>query len=174
MQVREAVTVLRPLDEVYNFWLDFENLPRFMSHLESVRVTGNGRSHWKSKGPAGSHVEWDAEVVDAVPNEMISWRSVENADIANSGSVTFVEAPGDRGTEVHVSLSYDPPGGGVGKMVAKLFGEEPGQQVRSDLKRFKQVMETGEVVHSDSSIHKGMHPAQPDEATEREMEAAER
>src|SRR5215212_9007441 len=109
MVVREAITVLRPLEEVYSFWQDFENLPRFMSHLESVEVTGNGRSHWKSKGPAGSSVEWDAEVTEAVPNERIAWRSVENADVENSGSVMFMEAPGDRGTEVHVILNYDPP-----------------------------------------------------------------
>jgi uncharacterized membrane protein len=161
MDVRKSITVNRPPEELYRFWHDFENLPRFMSHLESVRVIDNGRSHWKAKAPAGKAVEWDAEVVDDRPNELIAWRSLEGADVENSGSVRFTPAPGGRGTEVHVRLQYDPPGGAIGAMAAKLFGEEPTQQVYDDLRAFKQVMEAGEVVRSDASIHARPHPAQP-------------
>jgi uncharacterized membrane protein len=108
-------------------------------------------------------VEWEAETVEDRPNELIAWRSLPDASIPNSGTIRFKDAPGDRGTEIHVELRYQPPGGKLGSLIAKLFGEEPDQQVKGDLRRFKQVMETGEIVHSDSSIHSGMHPAQPPE-----------
>ncbi|MBF9127876.1 SRPBCC family protein [Plantactinospora sp. S1510] len=146
-----TVTINRSADEVYRFWRDFENLPRFMYHLESVRSDGDGRSHWTVKGPAGRRVEWDAEVVEDHLSEMISWRSVRGARVPNAGRVRFARAAGGRGTEVRVELAYAPPGGAVGRAVAKLFGEEPEQQIRDDLRRFKQVMETGEVVRSDGS-----------------------
>jgi uncharacterized membrane protein len=161
IQVRKSITVNRPQEEVYTYWRDFENLPRFMSHLESVQVMDARRSHWKAKAPLGTTVEWDAELVEDRPDELISWRSLEGAGVANQGSVRFVKAPGGRGTEVHVELSYDPPAGALGATFAKLFGEEPSQQVDGDLRRFKQVLEVGEVVHSDASIHRGPHPAQP-------------
>jgi uncharacterized membrane protein len=161
MHVKKAITVNRSPEEVYRFWHDFKNLPRFMDHLESVQVTGDRRSHWKAKAPAGRTVEWDAEMVEDRPNELIAWRSLEGADVDNSGSVRFVPAPGDRGTEVHVELRYDPPGGAIGATIAKLFGEEPAQQVNADLRRFKQVMELGEVVQSDATVHGRSHPAQP-------------
>ncbi|MDQ3138604.1 MAG: SRPBCC family protein [Gemmatimonadota bacterium] len=161
VEVRRQITINRPAEEVYRFWRDFENLPQFMEHLESVQSLGDRRSHWKARAPAGTTVEWDAEIIEDRPNERISWRSVDDAEVPNTGSVRFVPAPGDRGTEVHVELRYDPPGGTIAAAIAKLFGEEPGQQVRGDLRRLKQVMETGEVVHSDASIHRGMHPAQP-------------
>ena len=161
IHVEQAVTIKRPRTEVYGFWHNFENLPRFMAHLESVEVTGDGRSHWTARAPAGTTVEWDAETVEDRPNELITWRSLPDASVPNSGSVRFVDAPGDRGTEVHVELRYQPPGGKLASWIAKLFGEEPEQQVKGDLRRFKQVMETGEVVHSDASIHQGPHPAQP-------------
>jgi uncharacterized membrane protein len=164
--VREAITVQRPREEVYRFWHDFSNLPRFMEHLESVEVLDEGRSHWKAKAPVGSSVEWDAEIVSERDGEFIAWRSLQNADVSNRGSVRFEDAPGNRGTEVHVELEYEPPGGRLGAIVAKLFGEEPGQQVRGDLRRFKQVMELGEVVQSDASLHKGAHPARPPEREE--------
>jgi uncharacterized membrane protein len=159
--VVRSVTIRQPIDTVYGFWRNFENLPRFMEHLESVRVTGDRQSHWVAKAPAGRTVEWDAETVEDRPNELIAWRSLPGASVPNSGQVRFRQADGDRGTEVHVELRYDPPAGKLGALVAKLFGEEPGQQVSGDLRRLKQVLETGEVVHSDSSIHSGMHPAQP-------------
>ncbi|HET9529514.1 MAG TPA: SRPBCC family protein [Blastocatellia bacterium] len=157
----KAITVNRPVEEVYRFWRDFRNLPRFMSHLESVEVIDERRSHWVAKAPAGATVEWDAEIIEDRPNELIAWRSLEGADVENSGSVRFRRAPGERGTEIRVEMEYTPPGGIIGATVAKLFGREPGQQIKGDIYRFKQVLETGEVVHSDASIHRGMHPAQP-------------
>ncbi len=162
VHVVRAITVGRPAEEVHRFWRALDNLPRFMSHLESVIVLDDRRSHWKARAPAGASVEWDAEIVEDRP-DLLAWRSLPGAGVPNTGSVRFSPAPGGRGTEVLVELRYDPPGGKVGAMIAKLFGEEPGQQVDADLRRFKQVMETGEVVHSDASIHGGMHPAQPPE-----------
>jgi uncharacterized membrane protein len=159
--VQKSVTVGRPVQEVYDFWRDFTNLPRFMRHLESVTELGGNRSHWVAKAPAGAAVEWDAELVEDRRNELISWRSLENADVESSGVVRFREAPGGRGTEVRVEMRYDPPGGRAGALFAKLFREEPGQQVSDDLRAFKQVMEVGEVVLSDATYDRGMHPAQP-------------
>lgn len=147
-RVRTAITINRPPEEVYRYWRDFENLPRFMFHLQSVRETGDGRSHWVARAPAGRTVEWDAEIVEDVPNERIAWRSVEGD---NSGVVSFRPAPGGRGTEVALDLEYAMTAGAVGAAVAKLFGEHPEQQVKDDLRRFKQVLETGEVVRSDAS-----------------------
>ena len=163
IQVTQALTVNRPVDEVYRFWRDFQNLPRFMHHLESVQVTGERRSHWQAKAPAGRTVEWDAEMVEDRPNEMIAWRSLAGADVDNSGSVRFTPAPRGRGTEVRVELRYNPPGGRLGAAVAKLFGEEPEQQLRDDLRAFKQVLETGEVTQSEATIHGRPHPARPPE-----------
>jgi uncharacterized membrane protein len=160
--VREqAITVGLTPEEVYRFWRNFENLPRFMRHLEQVQVIDEVRSHWVAVGPAGTRFEWDAEVTEDRPGRLLRWRSLPGADIENYGTVWFTRAPGDRGTEIHVRLIYHPPMGALGAAAAKLFGEEPGQQIKGDLARLKQVLETGEVVHSDSSIHRGMHPAQP-------------
>ena len=161
IRVRRSVTVLRMPEEVYTFWRDFRNLPRFMEHLESVEVLDDRRSRWRAKAPVGTDVEWEAEIVEDTPNELITWRSLPGSEVDNTGSVKFVPAPGGRGTEIHVELRYDPPGGKLGATIAKLFGEAPEQQVLSDLRRLKQVMETGEVVHSDASIHRGPHPARP-------------
>ncbi|HVF91960.1 MAG TPA: SRPBCC family protein, partial [Blastocatellia bacterium] len=159
----QAITIRRPAEELYRYWRDFGKLPQFMEHLESVQVLDERRSHWVAKAPAGTSVEWDAEITEDRPNELISWRSVEGSDVENFGSVRFVRAPGDRGTEVWVEVEYNPPAGALGAAIAKLFGEAPEQQIKGDLFRFKQVMETGEVVKSDSSIHRGPHPAQPPE-----------
>jgi uncharacterized membrane protein len=156
-----SVTVNKPIAEVFAYWRSLENLPNFMEHLESVTVLDNRRSHWKAKAPAGTSVEWDAEIVEERENEMISWRSMPGAVVPNAGTVRFKEAPGGQGTEVHVVMEYHIPGGTVGSVVAKLFREEPDQQVRDDLRHFKQVMETGEIVKSDASIHTGMHPGRP-------------
>lgn len=145
IKVEKSVTINRPHEELYGFWRNFENLPRFMNHLESVHVTGGDRSHWVAKAPAGTTVEWDAEVYNEKENEMIAWRSLEGADVASAGSVHFTPAAAGRGTVVRVVLKYDPPGGAVGAAVAKLFGENPEQQIEEDLRRFKQVMESGEV-----------------------------
>ncbi|GAA2709893.1 SRPBCC family protein [Micromonospora olivasterospora] len=150
-RVQASVTINRSAEDAYRFWHDFENLPRFMSHLESVRMVGDRRSHWTAKAPAGRRVEWDAEIVADRPNEMITWRSVDGATVPNSGSVRFVPAAGGRGTEVRVDLEYAPPGRMFGAALAKIFGEHPQQQICDDLRRFKQVMETGEIARSDGS-----------------------
>ena len=168
MQVKKAITINRPVAEVYAFWRDFENLPRFMYHLEMVETTGANRSHWTAKAPGGGTVEWEAEVTEDRPNELIAWRSIgTDDDVRNSGIVRFVPAPGDRGTEIHVAIDYDPPAGKAGALIAKLFGEDPGEQTADDIHRLKQVLETGEVLRSHGSPE-GMgrtmlrqRPAQP-------------
>jgi len=151
--------------EVYGFWRNLQNLPSFMEHLEAVTVTGEGRSHWVAKAPAGTTVEWDAVTTEDRPNQRISWRSIEGSDIDNSGTVEFQKAPGNHGTIVRVELRYTPPAGMVGSTIAKLFGEEPGQQISDDLRRLKQVLEVGEVVVSDGTYFSNgiltQRPAQP-------------
>jgi len=164
IHVHKSITVNRPAEEVYRFWHDFQNLPRFMGHLESVQVLDAGRSHWKAKAPAGRTVEWDAQIVTDRPNELISWHSVEGSTIMNSGAVRFTPAPGNRGTEVRVELRYEAPGGALGSGLAKLLGEEPAVQIGDDLRAFKQVMETGEVMRSDTAVQgrrNGPQPMQP-------------
>jgi uncharacterized membrane protein len=162
-------------DDVYRFWRNFENLPRFMKHLESVEDLGDGRSRWTAKGPAGTSVDWEATIVADVPGEVITWRSLENSDVDNAGAVRFERAPGNRGTIVKVNIQYNPPAGVIGAAVAKLFGEEPGQQLNDDLRRFKQVLEVGEVVVSDATLlgtgYFAQRPARP--ASVDELEAAE-
>ncbi len=162
---RESITIGRPVEEVYRFWRDFQNLPRFMAHLDTVEILDERRSHWVARGPADRSIEWQAELVEDVPNERIAWRSIAGAgtELEHAGSVRFVAAPGGRGTEVHVEMRYDAPFGRVGVALAKLFGRAPAQEVKGDLKRLKQVLETGEVIRSDASIHSGMHPARPPE-----------
>jgi len=163
VEVHQTITINRPAEELYRFWRDFQNLPRVMTHLESVEAGGNGRSHWTARGPAGMTVEWDADVTEDRPNQFIAWRSV-GGQVDTAGSVRFVPAPGGRGTEVHVQMRYDPPGGVLGQWAAQLFGEAPEQQVYDDLRHFKQVMETGQVVLSEGSFdgsHNVQRPAQP-------------
>jgi uncharacterized membrane protein len=156
LSLHAAITVRRPREEVYGFWRDMENLPRFMMHLRSVEVIDQRRSRWTARGPIGKTVEWEARIVEDRPEELIAWRSAAGAGVRNSGSVSFTDAPGGRGTEVRVELRFDPPGGMVGAAFARLLGEHPDQQVRDDLRRFKQVMETGEVVRSEGSPE-GVH-----------------
>ena len=163
--VKQSVTVQRSADEAYAFFRDLQNLPRFMFHLESVLEESPGRSRWRAKGPLGVTVEWQAEIIEERPGELIAWRSLPGADVPNRGVVTFKSAPGNLGTEITVELSYDPPVGAVGKTIARLFGREPSQEISADLRRLKQVLETGEVMHSDASIHRGMHPARPSRAS---------
>ncbi len=150
IKVSKSVTVNRPVEDLYAFWRDFENLPQFMNHLKSVKVMdGNGnRSHWVANAPAGQTVEWDAEIINEQANRLIAWRSLPDAQIANAGAVMFQPASGNRGTEVKVELEYNPPAGVLGALIAKLFGEEPEQQIDEDLRRFKQYMETGEVANN--------------------------
>jgi uncharacterized membrane protein len=161
VRVKETVTVRCSVEEAYRFWRDFQNLPRFMNHLASVRMSGPGRLHWKAEGPAGLKFEWDAEIVDDRPNELIAWRVLPGGEVAGAGSVEFKPAPGQRGTEVVMELRYEPPGGRVVARLAKLFGEALEVQAERDLRAFKQIMEVGEVVHSDASIHRCLHPARP-------------
>jgi uncharacterized membrane protein len=146
IHVEVAFTINKLPWELYEYWRNFENLPKIMSHLESVTVIDERRSRWVAKAPsiAGGKVEWDAEIINDEPNALIAWRSLPNADVDNAGSVRFVPASGDRGTEVKVVIDYIPPAGVVGKWVARLFGEEPTQQITEDLRKFKRVMETGE------------------------------
>jgi uncharacterized membrane protein len=151
VDARSAITVNAPPEAAYAAWRDFEALPSFMYHLKSVQVTADGCSHWVAKAPAGTTVEWDAETVDDVPGQRISWRSAPGSSVENAGTVEFRPAPGGRGTEIHVELRYQPPGGAIGAVVAKLFGEEPNQQLADDLRRFKQLLETGEIARSDGS-----------------------
>ena len=140
IKVERSVVVGRPAAEVYQFWRNFENLPRFMDHLASVTVIDENHSHWVAKAPAGLRMEWDATIHNEIENELIAWRSLPGADVNNAGSVHFAPT-GDGRTEVRVVLSYQPPAGKLGAAVAKLLGEEPSQQVEDDLRRFKQVME---------------------------------
>jgi uncharacterized membrane protein len=145
IKVHRTIVIDKPAEELYRFWRDLENLPKFMDHLKSVEVTDKERSRWAAKAPAGMTVEWDAEITVDRENEMIGWRSLEGADVDNAGYVRFETAPGGRGTLVRVHLQYNPPAGKIGGTVAKLFGEEPELQIQDDLHRFKQLMETGEI-----------------------------
>jgi uncharacterized membrane protein len=145
VHVTKSVTINKPAAELYRFWRNFENLPVFMSHLESVSAGDETHSHWKASAPFAYSVEWDAEVTSDIENERIGWRSIQGSDIANSGVVEF-HSTADRGTEVKVHLTYEAPGGRLGALAAKLFGEEPGQQVAEDLRRFKALMEAGSIM----------------------------
>ncbi|QMS87454.1 SRPBCC family protein [Nostoc edaphicum CCNP1411] len=145
IKVEKTVTINKSAEELYRFWHNFENLPTFMKHLKSVKVYNEKRSHWIANAPLGNSVEWDAEILEDRENEFISWASVEGADVDNSGFVRFKKAPLDRGTEVKIVLEYNPPGGALGATVAKLFGEEPEQQIGDELRRFKMLMEAGEI-----------------------------
>lgn len=162
--MKKSQIIDRPAEELYEFWRDFENLPRFMPHLEFV-VTGDRRSHWVMKGPADRTVEWGAEITEDRPGELIAWHSVEGADVENAGSVRFEPAPGGRGTIVKVEITYNPPGGVIGEWLAKLTGDEPEQQAQEALHRFKQLMETGEIIVSDGTLWENgyltQRPAQP-------------
>ena len=142
IQVERAVTVNRPKAELYQMWRDFENLPRFMEHLESVQVdrSDGDRSHWVAKGPLDRRVEWDAEIIEERENELLVWKSLPGSTVESMGRVEFLDAPGGRGTIVHVSMEYNPPAGSLGAAFAKLFGKEPGHQINADLRRFKQIM----------------------------------
>jgi uncharacterized membrane protein len=173
IKVDKSITINKSAEELYSFWRDFENLPQIMSHLESVTDYGRGRSHWVAKGPMGMDINWDAEMVGDIPNRMISWRSLEGARVPNAGSVRFNEAPG-RGTEITVSLKYNPPGGRIGAAIARLFGEEPHMQIDEDLRRFKQKLETGEIAttRGQTSGRKSMTDNQDNDTNHKVTEAS--
>jgi len=145
LPVVDSVTVSRPIDEVYAFWRDFENLPKFMAHLDTVVLLGGGRSHWEMRGPGNLPIEWDAEIIDDRRNDRISWRSLPGSSVEQSGSVHFRRAPGDRGTEVRLKMRYVPPGGAPGFAVAKALAAVTAEQVAEDLARFKQLLEAGTI-----------------------------
>ncbi|WP_075511859.1 SRPBCC family protein [Mycobacterium ostraviense] len=166
--LRAAVTVRRSPEDVYRFWSDLEKLPSFMHHLRSVTARDGGRSHWAVNAPVGQPVQWDAQVVEDVPNKRIAWQSVRDSGVRHGGSVEFTPTAAGDGTEVRVTIGYHIPGGALGKSVATLLGESPEQQVNDDLRRFKQILETGQVLYSDGSPEgtsalRQMHqqPAQP-------------
>lgn len=145
--VGRSVTINRPLGELFAYWRDFSNLPTFMENVVRVDVIDQARSHWVVKAPAGKTVEWDAIVTDEKTNAYIVWHSAEGADVVNRGRIDFRDA-GARGTVVSALISYDPPAGVIGKIIAKIFQREPAIQARRDLRRFKQLMETGEIATS--------------------------
>ena len=145
INVLESVTINQPIELLYRFWRNLENLPQFMRHLESVEKVTDTISHWRANGPAGSVVEWDAEIFNEIPNKLIAWRSLEGADVVSAGSVNFDSAMDGRGTRVTVHLQYSPPGGKVGAAIARLFGADAETEIRDDLRRFKQLLETRDV-----------------------------
>ncbi|MFT3895941.1 MAG: SRPBCC family protein [Anaerolineales bacterium] len=148
IRVERAVTINKPREELFRIWRNFENLGRFMQHLKYVRVdesSGGKRSHWVAKAPLGKEIEWDSEITEERENEYLAWKSLPDSIVQSGGSVRFEDAPGGRGTIVQVSMQYHPPAGSMGAAFAKLFGEEPSMQIRDDLRRFKQIMETGEI-----------------------------
>jgi uncharacterized membrane protein len=145
VNVLESVTINRPIEQLYRFWRNLENLPQFMRHLESVEKITDTISHWRAKGPAGTIVGWDAEIFNEIPNKLIAWRSLEGADVVSAGSVNFDADPGGRGTRVTVHLQYNPPLGKVGAAIAKLFGADAETEIREDLRRFKQLLEAGDM-----------------------------
>jgi uncharacterized membrane protein len=160
-EIVRTITINRSVDDVYAYWRDLTNLPRVFTHLESVQPSSELRSEWRTKPIAGTSATWNAEIVEDVPGAAIAWRTVDGSDLEHEGRVQFLLAPGDRGTEVHVRLCYAAPGGVVGAVMAKLLGADPAQRIGTDLRRLKQILETGAVMRSDASIHRGMHPARP-------------
>ena len=145
VHVRESIRLEVPLPEIYGFWRRFENLPRFMTHLPLVTESSAGKSHWVALGPAGLAVEWDAEIINEVDNKLIAWRSLPGSDVVTAGSVNFDAARAGRSTQVTVHLQYAPPAGKAGALIASLFGREPTQTIREDLRHFKQLLEAGEI-----------------------------
>jgi uncharacterized membrane protein len=151
INVRDAVRLETPLEDVFQFWRRLENLPKFMAHLERVTETDAGRSRWVARGPAGIRLEWDAEIINEVENQVIGWRSLADADLVSAGSVNFDRVRGGRSTQVTVHLQYAPPAGRVGAAVATLFGRAPARTIREDLRRLKHLLEAGELAQSAAS-----------------------
>jgi uncharacterized membrane protein len=145
VNVEEAVTINASADALFAFWRKFSLLPRFMANLVSVTEIDDRRSRWIVKAPAGRTVQWDAEIINEIPDELIGWRTLAGADVVSAGSVHFAPLASGRGTEVRVRMQYDPPAGRIGAAVAWMLGHDPASSVREDLRRFKQLMETGEV-----------------------------
>lgn len=153
VKVERSVTVNRPAAELYAFWRDPRNIPRFMELVDAVEPIDETHARWIAGGPAGKTLTWVAEIINDIPNELIAWKSVDDADVANAGSVHFRPAAGGRGTEVKLVVDYEPPGGRPGRMLAKLLGREPEAVLREDLRRFKRLMETGAEPTTDGQPH---------------------
>lgn len=149
VHIETSIAIDKPAAELYAFWRKLENLPLFMKNLESVTELSDGKTHWVARGLGDTRIEWDAEIFNQVENELIAWRSLENADVVNAGSVRFQPAPKGRGTYVRVTMNYNPPAGKVGSTLAKLLGTEPAQLIKEDLRRLKQIMEAGEIATVD-------------------------
>jgi uncharacterized membrane protein len=145
VQIQRTITIGLPPEDIYGFIRNFENLPRFMRHVQSVEMQGDKNAHWVIAGPAGRKMEWDSEIINDIPNELIAWQSVNCPDMENAGSIRFEKAPQDRGTILRLSLRYMPPAGSIGAAIAKLFGKDPEAEIAADLRRLKQLLETGEV-----------------------------
>ncbi|WP_445634058.1 SRPBCC family protein [Nostoc sp. DSM 114161] len=145
VKVEKTVTINKPAEELYRFWRNFQNLPRFIKHLKEVKVYDEKKTHWIVEGLLDRTLEWDAVIVEDRENEIISWASVQSAEFQNSGVVHFKPAPGNRGTEVKVVREFNPPGGAIGNAIAKLFGEDPKHNLTEDLRHFKMLMEAGEI-----------------------------
>jgi len=155
VDIAQSFLIDRPAEELYKFWRNFENLPDVMSHLQSVEVTDDRHSHWRADAPAlyGGYIEWDAEITTDEPNQRLAWRSLSGSQIQHEGAIEFQKAPGDRGTLVRVRMHYSPPAGQAGRLLAKLFGDSPEQQIREDLRRFKRLMEVGEAPTVEGQTH---------------------
>ena len=150
--VDERITIKRPIGELYRFWRNLENLPRFINHLESVEVLTETLSRWRAKAPANAVIEWNAEIINEVPNQVIGWRSIEGSDLVSAGSVHFNDAGSGRDTQVRVRMQYSPPGGKAGAMIAKLMGRDPAREIRDDLRRLKHLVEAGESATASGAI----------------------
>jgi uncharacterized membrane protein len=149
VHIETSIAIDKSPEELYSFWRDFKNLPLFMRNLDSVTELGERKSHWVASGIGNGKVEWDAEIYNEKENELIAWRSLENADVVNAGSVRFENGPTGHGTYVRVTMNYNPPAGKLGATVAQLFGAEPAQLIKEDLRRLKQIMEAGEIATID-------------------------
>lgn len=145
IHVRESIRLEKPVSEVYRFWRNLENLPRFMTHLKQVKDLGEGRSHWEARGPADATIEWTAEIINEVENKVLGWRSLPGSDVTTAGSVHFSPARGDRCTQLSVHLQYEPPAGRAGAFLLRLFGRNPSSMIREDLRHLKQLLEAGEI-----------------------------
>lgn len=171
--VGRSVTIARPREELFAYWRDFANLATFMENVEQVQpVGGDGHNVWTLRAPAGRTVDVETEIVREEPGQLIAWRSVEGSDIDTEGRVTFTDAPGERGTQVSVRIAYKPPGGELGRVIAKMFGREPEVQARHDLRRFKMLMETGEIATSARRRDETRAAKQADAHSHKQEEAA--
>ncbi|HEX4274812.1 MAG TPA: SRPBCC family protein [Bryobacteraceae bacterium] len=152
IRIDEAITINRSRADVYSFWRDLANIAEFMEYVESVRILGdtdNRMTRWSAKGPGGKCLEWDAEIINEKENELIAWRTLDAAEVANAGSVHFKDGPAGRGTEISLEILYSPPGGSLGAFAAKLFGDDPAARIHSDLKRIKARLEAGVLAGTD-------------------------